>query len=78
MTWQSLLISAMLASGCGAATPEPTESCDPDNDPYETTGCLCEVDSDCTCNSFTGAEFLDEAVQSSCGDDGTCVACFYD
>ncbi|MEZ4238370.1 MAG: hypothetical protein R3F59_19910 [Myxococcota bacterium] len=63
-----------LLLACGGA---PEDLCDPGNNDFETAGCACEVDADCTCQVFTGAAFEEAATQSACGDDGTCIPCRY-
>ena len=56
----------------------PEDSCDPDNNEYETAGCGCDTDAECTCQVFTGAMFLPESQQSACDPDtGTCIPCLY-
>lgn len=56
----------------------PDSACDPHNDPYETSGCRCQTDRDCTCRFYDGESFANRAEQSRCLDSGRCVQCIYD
>ena len=68
-----ILVVGALAVGC------EDDTCDPDNHPLETSECACEVDEDCSCRVFTGAEFVEgEASPSFCLEDGTCDRCMYE
>ena len=60
----------------GSDTDLTAQQCAPDNSVFETSGCACDADEQCTCQVFTGAEFLDEAETSRC-DGGVCVECAY-
>jgi hypothetical protein len=63
-------------AGCAGA-PDPTDTgCEPENNVYETAGCACDEDADCTCQQFTGAAFEDRATRSAC-DGGACISCLY-
>jgi len=67
----------MLSCNSGTDDDEPGDLCSEENNAYETAGCECVEDADCTCQVFTGADFLDESMTSSCDDAGRCIECFY-
>ena len=84
MSWKLIRIAfcAVMLAGCvGEDTDDTTDTfddmCFEDNNEYETSGCVCEDNDDCTCQVFTGANFLEESQTSQCDEDGRCIECFY-